>query len=218
MWRGSPMSIDYPTLTGRLSLDLENGQILSVDPGAARLLGVLSLQGLLRFATLDFRTLSGRGLLFDRIAGSGTIENGVGTIHDFQLKSPQIIASMTGSANLLRETQDLDVHVVPRINATTTSVAAAFINPVLGIAPSPRSCCSPTSSPGSSPSTTASAAAGPPRKSAKWRTIRRNSRRTRTAANRPSRAERLRQPGALPRGNDPCKKPLPRFVLPPSRP
>ncbi|MEM5274096.1 YhdP family protein [Cupriavidus taiwanensis] len=132
-WRGSPLSIDYPTLTGKLSLDLENGQILSVDPGAARLLGVLSLQGLLRFATLDFRTLSGRGLLFDRITGSGTIENGVGTIQDFQLRSPQIIASMSGTANLLRETQDLRVAVVPRINATTTSIAAAFINPALGI-------------------------------------------------------------------------------------
>ncbi|WP_354686096.1 YhdP family protein [Cupriavidus necator] len=132
-WRGSPLSIDYPTLSGKLSLELENGQILSVEPGAARLLGVLSLQGLLRFATLDFRTLSGRGLLFDRIAGSGTIENGVGTIQDFQLRSPQIIASMTGTANLLRETQDLRVDVVPRISATSTSVAAAFINPVLGI-------------------------------------------------------------------------------------
>lgn len=132
-WRGSPLSIDYPTLTGKLSLDLENGQILSVEPGAARLLGVLSLQGLLRFATLDFRTLSGRGLLFDRITGSGTIENGVGTIQDFQLRSPQIIASMSGTANLLRETQDLHVAVVPRINATTTSIAAAFINPALGI-------------------------------------------------------------------------------------
>ncbi|MDQ0140253.1 YhdP family protein [Cupriavidus necator] len=132
-WRGSPLSIDYPTLTGKLSLDLENGQILSVEPGAARLLGVLSLQGLLRFATLDFRTLSGRGLLFDRITGSGTIENGVGTIQDFRLRSPQIIASMSGTANLLRETQDLRVAVVPRINATTTSIAAAFINPALGI-------------------------------------------------------------------------------------
>ncbi|SOY85977.1 YhdP family protein [Cupriavidus taiwanensis] len=132
-WRGSPLSIDYPTLTGKLSLDLENGQILSVEPGAARLLGVLSLQGLLRFATLDFRTLSGRGLLFDRITGSGTIENGVGTIQDFRLRSPQIIASMSGTANLLRETQDLRVEVVPRINATTTSIAAAFINPALGI-------------------------------------------------------------------------------------
>lgn len=132
-WRGSPLSIDYPTLSGRLSLKLENGQILNVDPGAARLLGVLSLQSLLRFATLDFRSLAGRGTVFDDLTGSGTIENGVGKIEELRLKSNQMVATMTGSANLLRETQDLEVSVVPRINATTTSVAAAFINPVLGI-------------------------------------------------------------------------------------
>lgn len=132
-WRGSPLSIDYPSLSGRLSLKLENGQILSVEPGAARLLGVLSLQSLLKFATLDFRSLSNRGVVFDDLTGSGTIENGVGKIDEFQLKSSQMMASMSGTANLLRETQDLQVSVVPRINATTTSVAAAFINPVLGI-------------------------------------------------------------------------------------
>jgi len=132
-WHGSPLSIDYPSLSGKLKLELGNGQILSVEPGAARLLGVLSLQGLLRFATLDFRTLSSKGLMFDTVTGTGSIENGVATIQDFRLKSPQIIATMTGSANLLRETQDLKVDVVPRINATSTSVAAAFINPVLGL-------------------------------------------------------------------------------------
>ncbi|WP_244787021.1 YhdP family protein [Cupriavidus pauculus] len=133
LWRGSPMSIDYPTLSGRLNLHLENGQILSVDPGAARLLGVLSLQSLLRFATLDFRSLASKGIVFDDITGSGTIENGVGKIEEFRFKGSQVIASMSGSADLLHETQDLDVSVIPRINATTTSVAAAFINPVLGI-------------------------------------------------------------------------------------
>lgn len=132
-WKGSPLSIDYPSLSGKLALHLENGQILSVDPGAARLLGVLSLQSLLRFATLDFRSVTSRGTVFDDISGNGTIENGVGTIESFRMKSNQLNASMTGSANLLRETQDLDVEVVPRINAATTSVAAAFINPVLGI-------------------------------------------------------------------------------------
>lgn len=132
-WKGSPLSIDYPSLSGKLALHLENGQILSVDPGAARLLGVLSLQSLLRFATLDFRSVTSRGTVFDDISGNGTIENGVATIESFRMKSNQLNASMTGSANLPRETQDLDVEVVPRINAATTSVAAAFINPVLGI-------------------------------------------------------------------------------------
>lgn len=132
-WRGSPLSIDYPTLSGRMKLNLENGQILSVDPGAAKLLGVLSLQGLLRLATFDFRGVAGQGMVFDEITGSGTIENGVASTNDFALKGSQLRASMTGSANIPHETQDLDVTVVPRINATSASVAAAFINPVLGI-------------------------------------------------------------------------------------
>ncbi|MCQ9357948.1 hypothetical protein NQ050_11085, partial [Corynebacterium sp. 122RC1] len=33
VWRGSPMSIDYPTLNGRMALNLERGQFLPVDPG-----------------------------------------------------------------------------------------------------------------------------------------------------------------------------------------
>ncbi|KJK23612.1 hypothetical protein UB46_15105 [Burkholderiaceae bacterium 16] len=132
-WRGSPMSIDYPTLTGQMKLKLENGQILSVDPGAAKLLGVLSLQGLMRLATFDFRGVAGQGMVFDEITGTGTIESGVASTKDFALKGAQLRASMTGSANIPRETQDLDVTVVPRINATSASVAAAFINPALGI-------------------------------------------------------------------------------------
>ena len=132
-WRGSPLAIDYPTLSGRMKLQLENGQILSVDPGAAKLLGVLSLQGLMRLATFDFRGVAGQGMVFDEITGIGTIENGVASTKDFALKGGQLRASMTGSANIPRETQDLDVTVVPRINATSASVAAAFINPALGI-------------------------------------------------------------------------------------
>ena len=44
-WLGTPFSIDLPTLAGQMKLDVERGQFLKADPGAGRLLGVLSLQG-----------------------------------------------------------------------------------------------------------------------------------------------------------------------------
>nr|WP_261378867.1 YhdP family protein [Cupriavidus gilardii] len=132
-WIGSPLAIDYPSLGGRVSLQLENGQILRVEPGAAKLLGVLSLQSVMRLATLDFRGIAGQGLVFDDISATGTIENGVATTDDFRLKSPAVNATMKGSADIPRETQDLHVALVPRINATSASVAAAFVNPALGI-------------------------------------------------------------------------------------
>jgi uncharacterized protein YhdP len=132
VWRGSPMSLDLPTLNGRMALNLERGQFLPVDPGLAKLAGVLSLQGLLRFAT-DLRGATGRGTPFDSVEATGTIANGVARTEDFSVKGPQFQVAMQGSANILDETQDLHVNVTPKVNATSASLAAAFINPAIGL-------------------------------------------------------------------------------------
>ena len=71
VWRGGPTTIDAPTLNGNLAVDLRHGQILKVDPGVAKLLGVLSLQSLARFATLNFRDVIGEGLPFEHVTGTG---------------------------------------------------------------------------------------------------------------------------------------------------
>ncbi|WP_316653998.1 YhdP family protein [Ralstonia condita] len=132
VWRGSPMSIDYPTLNGRMTLDLERGQFLHVDPGLAKLAGVLSLQGLLHFAT-DLRGATGRGTPFDSVKATGTIANGIAHTDDFSVRGPQFQVAMQGSANILDETQDLQVRVTPKVDATSASLAAAFINPAIGL-------------------------------------------------------------------------------------
>jgi uncharacterized protein YhdP len=64
-WSGLPFSIDIPTLSGKMQLDMAAGQFLKVDPGAAKLLGVLSLQSLPRRLTLDFRDVFSEGFAFD---------------------------------------------------------------------------------------------------------------------------------------------------------
>ncbi|MBA9871126.1 TIGR02099 family protein [Ralstonia insidiosa] len=132
VWRGSPMSIDTPTLNGRMALNLERGQFLPVDPGLAKLAGVLSLQGLLHFAT-DLRSATGRGTPFESVAATGTIASGVARTEDFTVKGPQFQVAMQGSANILEETQDLRVKVTPKVDATSASLAAAFINPAIGL-------------------------------------------------------------------------------------
>ena len=43
-------------------------------------------------------------------------------------------AEMKGSVNLAQQTQDLDVHIVPTVSAGAGVVAAAVINPLLGLA------------------------------------------------------------------------------------
>lgn len=132
-WRGSPMSVDYPTLAGKVVLELKDGVLLSIEPGAARLLGVLSLQGLARLVTFDFRGMASAGTVFDSTAASAEVRNGIATIDAFRMQSPQFTMEMRGTTNIPAETQQLEVTVLPKINATTASLATTFINPAIGL-------------------------------------------------------------------------------------
>lgn len=132
-WRGSPLSPDVRTMQGQLRLDMRSGQFLKADPGAARLLGVLSLQSLPRRLLLDFRDVFQEGFPFDAITGDVTILGGVASTNNLRMRGIQAAVLMEGSADINRETQDLRVLVVPEINAGTASLAYATINPALGL-------------------------------------------------------------------------------------
>jgi uncharacterized protein YhdP len=132
-WAGSPFSPDLPSLDGQMSMALETGQVLKVDAGAARLLGVLTLQSLPRRLLLDFRDLYQEGFAFDNIGGELRLSDGVAHINNLRMRGVQATVLMEGQADLERETQDLRVFVVPEINAGTASLAYAAINPAIGL-------------------------------------------------------------------------------------
>jgi uncharacterized protein (TIGR02099 family) len=132
-WIGSPLSIDYPSLSGQLRADFERGQFLQVEPGAGRLLGVLSLQALPRRLALDFRDVFSQGFAFDFVRGDARIEQGVLFTNNLQMKGVNAAVLMEGSADIAREQQDLKVVVVPEINAGTASLIATAINPAIGL-------------------------------------------------------------------------------------
>ena len=132
-WSGSPFALDYPTLAGQINVAIEAGQFLKVDPGAARLLGVLSLQSLPRRLSLDFRDLFQEGFAFDSITGDVKIGQGVAVTNNLRMRGVQALVLMEGNADIERETQDLRVVVVPELNAGTAALAYAVINPAIGL-------------------------------------------------------------------------------------
>ena len=132
-WSGSPLAPDLPSLDGQVSLALESGQVLRVDAGAARLLGVLTLQALPRRLLLDFRDVFQEGFAFDNVNGDLGLSAGVAHINSLRMRGVQATVLMEGQADLERETQDLRVFVVPEINAGTASLAYAAINPAIGL-------------------------------------------------------------------------------------
>lgn len=132
-WLGSPLTLDHASLSGQLKADIERGQFLKVEPGAAKLLGVLSLQALPRRLVLDFRDVFSEGFAFDFVRGDARIEQGVLKTNNLQMKGVNAAVLMEGSADLARETQDLRVVVVPEINAGTASLLATAVNPAVGL-------------------------------------------------------------------------------------
>jgi uncharacterized protein (TIGR02099 family) len=132
-WLGSPLTFNYPTMTGSFNVNVESGQFLKADPGLAKLLGVLSLQSLPRRLALDFRDVFTEGFPFDFVRGDVAIEQGMASTNNLQMKGVNAAVLMEGKADIARETQDLKVVVVPEINAGTASLVATVINPAIGL-------------------------------------------------------------------------------------
>jgi uncharacterized protein YhdP len=133
-WLGSPFSLDYPSMTGAFTVNVENGQFLKgADPGIAKLLGVLNLQALPRRLTLDFRDVFSEGFAFDFLRGDVAIEQGIAKTNNLQMKGVNAAVLMEGRADIAKETQDIKVVVVPEINAGTASLIATVINPAIGL-------------------------------------------------------------------------------------
>ena len=133
-WRGLPYALDIPTLSGQIKLDVAKGQFLKQDPGAAKLLGVLSLQALPRLLKLDFHDVFSEGLAFDGISANAAIERGIAKTDNLKMHGVAATVLMDGSADIANESTDLRVVVIPEVNlGTAPLVYALAVNPVIGL-------------------------------------------------------------------------------------
>ncbi|MEP7328030.1 MAG: YhdP family protein [Betaproteobacteria bacterium] len=133
-WNGAPNDFDYPTLTGSFSLVSGAGQFTKIDPGIGKLLGVLSLQALPRRITLDFRDVFSEGFAFDDITGDFEVQRGQMRTDNLRLAGPAASVKITGDIDLARETQNLNVRVLPSLASSVSAGAAVLFiaNPLLG--------------------------------------------------------------------------------------
>jgi len=90
-------------------------------------------RGVPRRLTLDFRDVFSQGFAFDFIRGDAKINKGIASTNNLQMKGVNAAALMDGSADIVRETQNLRVVVVPEINAGTAALVATAINPAIGL-------------------------------------------------------------------------------------
>jgi uncharacterized protein (TIGR02099 family) len=133
-WAGLPYSLDIPSLSGQIQMNVEDGQFLKQDPGAAKLLGVLSLQMLPRILKLDFHDVFSEGLAFDGITANAMITRGVVRTENLKMHGVAATVLMDGSADIANESTNLHVVVIPEFNlGTGPLVYGLAVNPVIGL-------------------------------------------------------------------------------------
>ena len=132
-WAGMPDEFNYATLNGSLKLDTGKGQFLKMEPGAGKLLSILSLQALPQHISLGFTDVFSSGFQFDKINGNALIKNGVLETQDLLIDGASAKVTMLGSVDLNNETQNLRVRIMPRIGNSISGISC-LINPVACIA------------------------------------------------------------------------------------
>ena len=129
-WPGNPARFRLDALQGRLALTMKDGRLVEIEPGAGRVLGLLSLAELPRRLTLDFSDFFSKGFAFNRIGGTVRFANGQARSDDLVIDGPAAEINIRGSADLRAQTFDQTIEVLPRSGNLLTAVGAITGGPV----------------------------------------------------------------------------------------
>ena len=109
-WPSGPAPGWEDSITGGLNLRLERGSILNLDPGAGRMVGLMSIAALPRRLALDFRDVFNRGLVFDELGGDFVIIDGNAYTDNLRLAGPVVDIGLVGRTGL--RDRDYQQHAV----------------------------------------------------------------------------------------------------------
>lgn len=138
-WPGGPSDFQLGNLEGSLVVDARNGQLLELEPGAGRVLGLLSVTQLPRRLMFDFRDFFSKGLAFNQIEGTVRFGDGVATTGQMLIEGPAADIRIRGRTDLRRQEFDQMIDVNPRsgnLLAVVGAVAGGPVGAALGAATS----------------------------------------------------------------------------------
>jgi uncharacterized protein (TIGR02099 family) len=116
-WADAPNHFSFAKLNGTLGAVINDGTISDVEPGAGRLLGLLSLSELPRHLALDFSEFR-QGLKFKQILAQFDIVDGDAFTQNLHIISPIALIDIDGRTGLAKRDYDLDVSVAPNVSKT----------------------------------------------------------------------------------------------------
>jgi uncharacterized protein YhdP len=131
-WPGGPSGDALKTINGTLHVSIQDGQLRDIEPGAGRMLGLLSVTQLPRRLALDFSDVTQKGLAFNDIDGDFELRNGNAYTQNLLLKGPAVNIGIVGRTGLAAEDYDQTVAVSGNTGGPLAVAGALAAGPVVG--------------------------------------------------------------------------------------
>lgn len=130
----NPDGLAPASLHGTLSLELKNGRLLAVEPGAGRVLGLVNFYALPRRLLFDFRDVLGKGTAFDELKGNFRIESGDAHTDNLAIRTPSAKIEIKGRVGLAARDYDQRVTITPQMSGAATIAGTVLGGPAVGAA------------------------------------------------------------------------------------
>ena len=132
-WAGGPAADAIRRMDGSVHVELDDGQLRHVEPGAAgRVLGLMSVVELPRRLALDFRDVTDEGLAFNSIRGDFELRKGNAYTQNLLLSGTAVDIGVAGRTGLASHDYDQTVIVSGNPGGPLTVAGALAAGPVVG--------------------------------------------------------------------------------------
>jgi uncharacterized protein YhdP len=133
-WRGGLRSDWLSAIAGNASIQIREGTLVGVEPGAGRVFGLLSLQALPRRLALDFKDVFGEGTAFDRISGDFEIRGGDAYTENLVMRGPAVDIGAIGRTGLVARDYEQTAVVGADLGRTLPVAGVVMGGPAVGAA------------------------------------------------------------------------------------
>ncbi len=133
-WSGAPDEKLITRLEGTINVEVDDGRLVSVQPGAGRVFGLMSVATLRRRLALDFSDLTDKGLAFDAIRGDFTLKSGDAYTSNLLLRGPAAEIGIVGRTGLEAKDYDQTAVVTGNLGQSLPVAGALAGGPAVGAA------------------------------------------------------------------------------------
>ena len=132
-WPKPGYAPDLQAMQGQLLFNLRDGRILSVQPGASRILGLVALQSLPRRLAGDFRDITETGLEYSGVSGNLSIADGYAITNAIAMSGPVAEILIQGTSGFVDRTHEQTIDVLPRVSGALPLLGILSVGPAAGL-------------------------------------------------------------------------------------